>query len=141
MSAGQAQARAGFGELLRQYRLACGLSQEELAERSGLAVRTIANMERGRTARPHRRSVRSLADALGLPEPQREQLDRASRLLAELDLETASELPESLVAGTARPPVVPRQLPGGGTALRRTGRRAPVLAAMLGQTAGRRESW
>ena len=136
MSAVQAQARAGFGELLRQYRLAGGLSQEELAERSGLAVRTIANMERGRTARPHRRSVRSLADALGLPAPQQEQLNRASRLLAELDAPTAPELPESIAAGAERPQVVPRQLPA--TVPHFAGRadELQMLAAMLGETAG-----
>jgi tetratricopeptide (TPR) repeat protein/transcriptional regulator with XRE-family HTH domain len=101
VSAGEAPASTGFGDVLRQHRLACGLSQEELAERSGLAVRTIANMEGGRTARPHRRSVLSLADALSLPEPHRAQLDRLSRLLAG---------PPPVTAG--RPEVlVPRQLP------------------------------
>ncbi len=135
MSAGQAQACAGFGELLRQYRLACGLSQEELAERSGLAVRTIANMERGRTARPHRRSVRSLADALALPEPQREQLDRSARLLTDLDLARVPEAREPLVAGTQPPPVIPRQLPAVVPHFAGRGDELQVLAAALGETA------
>ena len=80
MGGGQSPASDSFGRLLRRYRLALGLSQEELADRSGLSVRAIANMERGRTARPHRHSVQSLADALGLPGPQRLQLDRASHV-------------------------------------------------------------
>jgi tetratricopeptide (TPR) repeat protein/transcriptional regulator with XRE-family HTH domain len=68
-----------FGVLLRRYRLASGLSQEELAQRAGLSVRALANMERGRTRRPYKRSVRLLTDALGLAEPHREELERASR--------------------------------------------------------------
>jgi tetratricopeptide (TPR) repeat protein len=67
---------------VRRHRLALGLSQEELAGRSGLSVRTIANMEQGRTTRPHRYSVQCLGDALGLQDPQRRQLDQAARVPA-----------------------------------------------------------
>jgi tetratricopeptide (TPR) repeat protein/transcriptional regulator with XRE-family HTH domain len=79
VSAGQAGPGGGFGGLLRRHRLASGLSQEELAERSGLTARAIADMERGRTARPRRHSVRALADALELAEAERTLLERASR--------------------------------------------------------------
>jgi tetratricopeptide (TPR) repeat protein/transcriptional regulator with XRE-family HTH domain len=90
-----------FGAVLRRHRLALGLSQEELAGLSGLSVRAIANMERGRTTRPHRFSVQSLGDALGLPVLDRRELDRAARVPA---------------AGLTHPPTVeslpvPRQLP------------------------------
>lgn len=51
-----------------------GLTQEELAKRSGLSLRALSNMERGRTARPSLRSARLLAEALGLAEPARTQL-------------------------------------------------------------------
>jgi hypothetical protein len=44
------------------------MTQEELAGKSGLSVRAISNLERGRTARPHPRSLEVLAAALGLPE-------------------------------------------------------------------------
>jgi tetratricopeptide (TPR) repeat protein/transcriptional regulator with XRE-family HTH domain len=79
VGAGQAGPGGGFGGLLRRHRLAAGLSQEELAERSGLTARAIADMERGRTARPRRHSVRALADALELAEAERTLLERASR--------------------------------------------------------------
>ncbi|MBV9279902.1 MAG: helix-turn-helix transcriptional regulator, partial [Chloroflexi bacterium] len=38
---------AAFGDLLRRLRAAAGLSQEDLAERAGLGVRTISDLERG----------------------------------------------------------------------------------------------
>jgi transcriptional regulator with XRE-family HTH domain len=42
-----------FGDLLRQHRLAPGLTQEALAERAGLSVHGIQKLERGAT-RPYR---------------------------------------------------------------------------------------
>jgi nitroimidazol reductase NimA-like FMN-containing flavoprotein (pyridoxamine 5'-phosphate oxidase superfamily) len=53
---------------LRVSRQAAGLTQEELAERSGLAVRTISDLERGVSARPYPRSIKMLVNALGLPQ-------------------------------------------------------------------------
>jgi len=63
---GQVQARQGFAGLLLDCRLRAALSQEELAERAGLSVRTIRELEAGRVARPRKDSVRLLADALEL---------------------------------------------------------------------------
>ena len=37
---------ASFGDLLRGYRVAAGVTQEELAERAGLSVRAISDLER-----------------------------------------------------------------------------------------------
>jgi tetratricopeptide (TPR) repeat protein/transcriptional regulator with XRE-family HTH domain len=62
------------GIRLRRARAAAGLSQEELADRSGVSVRTISDLERGRTRRPYPRSIRLLATALRLPEPAAEEL-------------------------------------------------------------------
>src|SRR5579884_2953722 len=56
----------GFGEMLRRHRLAAGLTQEALAERAGLSVRGLSDLERGARAFPHQDTVRMLADALGL---------------------------------------------------------------------------
>ena len=63
-----------FGELLRRLRIGAGLSQEELAGRSGLAERTIARLEQGRSQRPHPGSARRLAQALDLPDAERADL-------------------------------------------------------------------
>src|ERR1700689_4342370 len=59
---------ARLGEWLRKQRVAAGLTQGDLAERSGVSVRAIADLERGRTRRPYPSSVRALVRALGLPE-------------------------------------------------------------------------
>lgn len=128
-----------FGELLRGYRLAAGLTQQEIAERSGLSVRTICFMENGRTIRPYRGSVRSLADALGLTEPQREELSRASRVMADADLMPVPELVNRAVNGTLpqmRVVVPPRMLPA--AALRFVGRACELkaLTEMTDRTEG-----
>ena len=61
--------------LLRQYRVAVGLSQEELAERAGLSKRGISDLERGTRRMPHPATVRQLAAALNL-----DDVDRAALL-------------------------------------------------------------
>src|SRR5262245_19803229 len=55
-----------FGDLLRRSRLAAGLTQAELAERAGLSVRGINDLERGARRAPHKETVALLADALAL---------------------------------------------------------------------------
>ncbi|HEY7029974.1 MAG TPA: tetratricopeptide repeat protein [Thermomicrobiales bacterium] len=68
----------GFGELLRRYRTEAGLTQEALAERAGLSVRGISDLERGIKQRPHRDTLRMLADALDLTPSQRAALVAAT---------------------------------------------------------------
>src|SRR4051812_16612428 len=65
-------AGGGFAAALRASRLARGLTQDELAARSGLGVRTLRELERGRVARPQRNTLSLLADALNLNGPDRE---------------------------------------------------------------------
>lgn len=62
-----------FGELLRQYRLTAGFTQEALAERAGISADAIAALERGRRAAPRLDTTAQLARALELDGPSREQ--------------------------------------------------------------------
>ena len=72
-----------FGARLRSCRQSAGLSQQELAERSGLSVRAISDLERGRTRFPYQDSLARLADALALGGAARtEFIASASRRLA-----------------------------------------------------------
>ncbi|MFI7551984.1 ATP-binding protein [Micromonospora sediminimaris] len=57
---------AGLPELLRAHRQAAGATQAELAARAGVGVRTVRDLERGRSTRPQRTTVELLAGALGL---------------------------------------------------------------------------
>jgi len=61
-----ARAQAGFGTLLKSYRVAAGLSQEALAERARLSARAISAYECGLRQAPYRDTLRLLAQALGL---------------------------------------------------------------------------
>ncbi|MEV4262088.1 tetratricopeptide repeat protein [Kribbella sp. NPDC049584] len=70
---------AGFGGLLRRHRREAGLSQEALAERAGLSVDAIAALERGRRRAPRAHTLRLLADALRLGDPDRSRLTAAAR--------------------------------------------------------------
>lgn len=63
-------ARPAFGTVLRAYRTGAGLTQEDLADRSGLSVRAIRNLEIGRTERPQRQTVALLSLALRLTEAE-----------------------------------------------------------------------
>jgi predicted ATPase/DNA-binding XRE family transcriptional regulator len=63
--------------MLREYRSAQGLTQEELASRAGLTAKAVSALERGERKRPYPHTVRALAEALGLSEQ-----DRASLLSA-----------------------------------------------------------
>jgi len=62
-----------FGGLLRRYRLETGLTQEALAERAGVSVRNVQNLECGEN-RPLPDTARRLAAALGLEGPARARL-------------------------------------------------------------------
>src|SRR5947207_11964553 len=69
-----------FGDLLRRYRLAAGLTQEELAERAQVSPRAISDLERGARSRPWRETIQLLVDALGLAQPERVALEASARL-------------------------------------------------------------
>ena len=93
------EARAA-GEWVKSRRLASGMTQEELAGKSGLSVRAISNLERGRTARPHPRSLELLAAALGLPESAGAAW--AARLRADQTRDASSQALRQLPAAGGR---------------------------------------
>uniref|UniRef100_A0AAU2UX61 Helix-turn-helix domain-containing protein n=1 Tax=Streptomyces sp. NBC_00003 TaxID=2903608 RepID=A0AAU2UX61_9ACTN len=63
-----------FSTLLKRLRREANLTQEALAERAGVGVRTIRGLETGERADPRVTTVRLLADALGLNPEGRERL-------------------------------------------------------------------
>ncbi|WP_328610730.1 helix-turn-helix domain-containing protein [Amycolatopsis sp. NBC_00345] len=63
-----------FGVVLRRLRRQAGMTQEQLAERSGVGVRTIRGFETGERADPRVATVRLLADAVKLAPAERDQL-------------------------------------------------------------------
>ncbi|MEU5139434.1 helix-turn-helix domain-containing protein [Streptomyces sp. NPDC021139] len=74
-----AEVEPSFGSTLRELRLAAALTLEGLAEASGVSVRGIGDLERGRRSAPQRRTVAALAEGLRLPEPERRRLMSAAR--------------------------------------------------------------
>lgn len=54
---------------MRTYRVAVGLTQQQLADRAGVGRNTISNAERGRFS-PRRQTRMAIAAALGVPVDQ-----------------------------------------------------------------------
>lgn len=61
-----------FGKLLLEHRRAAGLSQADLSRASGISVRALRDLERGRAQAAQQRSAEVLADALELTGGERE---------------------------------------------------------------------
>ncbi|MGB6517581.1 MAG: tetratricopeptide repeat protein [Candidatus Cybelea sp.] len=82
-----------LAELLRQCRTEAHLSQEELAERAGVAARTIGDLETGVSLSPHAITISLISEALGLDAQRREALRAVSRRRG---LAVSRELPEAV---------------------------------------------
>jgi predicted ATPase/transcriptional regulator with XRE-family HTH domain len=67
----RASSSSDFGTLLREFRIAAGLSQEALAERARISTNGISALERGYRRWPQRETVALLARALTLDDEQR----------------------------------------------------------------------
>jgi transcriptional regulator with XRE-family HTH domain len=67
----------GFGALLREHRLAAGLTQEALAQRGGVSPRAIQHLEAG-DAHPTRATLQRLVQALDLPPAARPPFEAAA---------------------------------------------------------------
>jgi predicted ATPase/DNA-binding XRE family transcriptional regulator len=71
--------RSRFGELLREFRLAVDLSQEQLAERARISVDAVGALERGVHQAPHRETLQLLIDALDLSPEQKRAIEGAAK--------------------------------------------------------------
>jgi tetratricopeptide (TPR) repeat protein/transcriptional regulator with XRE-family HTH domain len=67
-----------FGDIVRGHRQRLGLSQEEVAEKSGVSVRGLRKIESGQIATPRPVTVRLLADVFGLTGADRDQFCTAA---------------------------------------------------------------
>src|ERR1041385_4405437 len=104
-----------FGGVLRAYRAAANLTQEELAERSDVSAQAISALERGVRRAPRPSTVESLATALRLGPAQRRALVEAARGLTESGEPAASSPePQALLASIPTDVLVDRgPLPAG----------------------------
>ena len=75
---GEASGDESFGQLLRRYRVAAGMTQEQLAERAEVSTRGLAYLESDRRS-PHRSTVTRLVAALGLDSGHRAAFEVAAR--------------------------------------------------------------
>jgi tetratricopeptide (TPR) repeat protein/transcriptional regulator with XRE-family HTH domain len=128
-----------FGARLSSCRRLAGLSQEGLAKRAGLSVRTISNLERGRARWPHPDSVRRLADALGLRGRTREEFFAAAARqfpggITARALTMAGDRPDE--GEPARPGMqpTPRQLPAAVNCFAGRAEELAALDALLEET-------
>ncbi|MFI9387891.1 ATP-binding protein [Kutzneria sp. NPDC052558] len=111
--------------VLRRYRQRAALTQEELAERSGVSARTIRGMETGTRRNPQLDSLRRLADAMNLSTDEREELMASALGLG----------PQSAPA-----PSPPRQLPAPPCGFTGRDTELAALTASLDATAGPSEA-
>ncbi|MGI5215748.1 ATP-binding protein [Plantactinospora sp. CA-290183] len=95
-----------FAGIVRAHRHRLGLTQEDLAARTGLSVRAIGRLEAGRIAAPRPPTVRLLADAFGLTGEDRDRFCQSAR-----DGSTAPPVSAPVPAQPAASVRVPAQLP------------------------------
>jgi transcriptional regulator with XRE-family HTH domain/tetratricopeptide (TPR) repeat protein len=99
-----------LAELLRTLRERAGLSQQDLAERSGLSVGTVRGIEAGRVLKPRPASAQLLVEALGLSETQSVEFFMAASAscrpvhipAAESSMGAPSQLPRAVAGFTGR---------------------------------------
>ncbi|MFG1675292.1 ATP-binding protein [Micromonospora sp. NPDC049282] len=111
--------RTPLSDLLRGHRLVAGLTQAELADRAGVGVRTVRDLERGRATRPQRTTVDLLADALDLTGASRREF-----------VATARPTPAAAPVEAAPDPGTPIALPQPVPLLGREGDAAEVSALL-----------
>jgi tetratricopeptide (TPR) repeat protein/transcriptional regulator with XRE-family HTH domain len=105
------------------------LSQEELAERSGLSPHTISNLERNLTRWPYRDTLQRLADGLGL----RDEARTAFTTAAGLRRGRAATVPDP---ANAERRVIPQQLPAPVPGFAGRQHELKLLSELLGRPGG-----
>ncbi|MFE2583864.1 helix-turn-helix domain-containing protein [Streptomyces sp. NPDC059378] len=125
-----------FGQRLRFLRARAGLSQEALSHAARVSVRALADMERGRTRGPQRRTVEALAQALGLDGDEASGLEAAAapgrprpRTAEGPAVPVALALPRDIQDFTARDAALARLL----DLAQDTGPDRPVVSVVVGQ--------
>jgi class 3 adenylate cyclase/tetratricopeptide (TPR) repeat protein len=104
-----------FGELLRQHRLAAGLTQATLAERAGISVRAVQHLEYV-LGQPQRETARRLAEALALSPERRLQFERAAAPSPRPHPPPRRADPRAAPAAPRSPKIAPQHFAAGGRA-------------------------
>lgn len=117
-----------FGDVLRRLRDAARLSQEELATKAGVGVRTVSDLERGVALTARKATAERLVLALGLEDPQRSWF---------LDVARGRASPTSPPAANALGIGMTRTLPRDVGAF--TGREAELESVMAAARQGSRD--
>jgi predicted ATPase/transcriptional regulator with XRE-family HTH domain len=68
-------APSSFGDILKRFRIAAGLTQDALGEQAKLSMRSISDLECGVNRAPHKDTLDALVDALGLSAHDRAELE------------------------------------------------------------------
>ncbi len=96
-----AEPPVNFAGLLRQLRTEARLTQEELAEATGLSPRSVSDLERGISTTPHKDTIRLLAGALHLAGQARAEFEAVAR---------GRPVPVSVGSGGAAMRTLPRDI-------------------------------
>jgi tetratricopeptide (TPR) repeat protein/transcriptional regulator with XRE-family HTH domain len=123
---------------VRAARYGARLTQEQLAHASGVSVRTIVDLERGKVRRPRMDTVRRIAQTCGLTGAAREDFEEAARAgywrarapVAASSMDGPTQLPADVVRFTGRSDELARldaALAAAGTAPA-----APVIVVLSG---------
>ena len=90
-----------FGDVVKANRARLGMTQEDLAGRSGLGVRSIRDIESGRVGRPRPGTVRLLADAFALRDVVRDRFHESALVEPPGEPSDGSPAPAQLPADVA----------------------------------------
>ncbi|HEV2405068.1 MAG TPA: helix-turn-helix domain-containing protein, partial [Ktedonobacterales bacterium] len=122
-----------FAALLRRFRLARGLSQEELAARAGVSVTSVSYLERGLTRLPHKDTLQLLIAALELAPDEAAILTQAARRARAIAVDTAANDPATPSAAIS-PRLADAASPGEPSSLSPPSYRlSPPLTPLLGR--------